>query len=147
MAKKMQKKQELTMGNGKQKHDITIRYFDLDTNNHVNNSVYFTYMEEARTHILLEQFLKWQEDGIYFVVTDAKCKYKKPITLLDKISIEFSSDNIKGASFEINYAFVDPSGQLYAQGNTRLACVDKKTQRLVRLPKDLIDYISELAVM
>ncbi len=45
---------------------------------------------------------------------------------------------------EINYAFVNPAGQLYAEGNTRLACVDKKTQRLVRLPKDLIDYISGL---
>ena len=132
------------MGNGKRSYDITIRYFDIDANNHVNNSVYFTYMEEARTHILLEQFLKWNEEGISFVVTDAKCKYKKQITLLDKVSIELSTDNIKGASFEINYAFVNPAGQLYAEGNTRLACVDKKTQRLVRLPKDVIDYISEL---
>jgi len=59
-------------------YDINIRFFDLDANNHVNNSVYFTYMEEARTKLLLEQFLKLQEEGIYFVVNEANCKYKRP---------------------------------------------------------------------
>ncbi len=134
------------MGNFPLTHDITIRYFDIDANKHVNNSVYFTYMEEARTHLLLEQFLKWDEEGLYFVVTEATCKYKRPISLLDKVSIKLSTDNIKGVSFEIKYAFIDPSGQLYAEGNTRLACVDKETQRLVRLPKDGIGFLLELSV-
>jgi len=125
-------------------YDINIRFFDLDANNHVNNSVYFTYMEEARTKLLLEQFLKLQEEGIYFVVTEANCKYKRPITLLDKVSIELATHHIKGASFEIKYNFVDPSGKLYAEGNTRLACVDSKTQRLVRLPLGGIEFLSKL---
>ena len=38
-------------------YNIPVRYFDLDTNNHVNNSVYFTYMEEARTKLMLKEFL------------------------------------------------------------------------------------------
>ena len=53
------------MGNPELTYDITVRYFDIDANNHVNNSVYFTYMEEARTHLLLEQFLKWDKEGLY----------------------------------------------------------------------------------
>ncbi len=134
------------MENDKSSFDITIRFFDLDANKHVNNSVYFTYMEEARTQLLLEQFLKWGEDGIYFVVTEASCKYKKPITFLDKVTIKLCTANIQGASFEINYAFVDPSGQLYAEGSTRLACINEKTQRLFRLPQDGIDYLKKFSV-
>ncbi len=134
------------MENFKQSYDITIRYFDIDANNHVNNSVYFTYMEEARTHLLLEPFLKCNEEGMYFVVTDATCKYKKPITLLDKLSIKISIENIQGASFEIKYAFVNPSGQLFAEGKTRLACVENTTQRLVRLPEKVKDYLLKLSI-
>jgi acyl-CoA thioester hydrolase len=131
------------MRNSPLTYDIAVRYFDIDANNHVNNSVYFTYMEEARTHLLLEHFLKWDKEGLKFVVTEATCKYKKPISLLDKVSIKISTDNVKGVSFDINYAFADPSGQLYAEGKTRLACVDKKTQKLVRLPEEIIDILRD----
>ena len=127
------------MAKNKFTYDVTIRYFDLDTNNHVNNSVYFTYMEEARTKLLLKQFLKCKENGISFVVAEAKCKFKKPIRMQDRVSIKISIQNIKGISFEIHYVFVDPLGQSFAEGNTRMACVDEKTQKLIRLPKEIVN--------
>src|SRR5210317_1202012 len=120
------------MENTNLKYDIPVRYFDIDANHHVNNSVYFTYMEEARTHLLMEPFLEVSKKGINFVVTETNCKYKRPITLLDKVSVKLSVVNIKGVSFEISYEFVDPAGQLYAEGYTRMACVEKETQKLVR---------------
>jgi len=125
-------------------YNIPVRYFDLDTNNHVNNSVYFTYMEEARTKLMLKEFLVFYENGIGFVVTEAKCKYKKPIRIQDRVSIRISVENIKGISFNIRYLFTDPSGQLYAEGSTRLACIDKKTQKLIRLPQEMINFLQEL---
>jgi len=134
------------MKTDKASFDVTIRYFDLDANKHVNNSVYFTYMEEARTQLLLDQFLEWGKEGIYFIVTEASCKYKKQITFLDKVSIKLSIENIKGVSFEINYRFVDPSGQEYAQGKTRMACINEKTGRLYRLPQDGIEYLEKFSV-
>ena len=122
-------------------YNVPVRYFDLDTNNHVNNSVYFTYMEEARTKLMLEKFLIFQKNGIGFVVAEAKCKYKKPIRIQDRVSIKISVENIKGISFDIKYLFIDLSGKLYAEGSTRLACIDKKTQKLIRLPKEMINYL------
>lgn len=125
-------------------YNIPVRYFDLDTNNHVNNSVYFTYMEEARTKLMLKEFLVFYENGIGFVVTEAKCKYKKPIRIQDRVSIRISVENIKGISFDIKYLFTDLSGQLYAEGSTRLACIDKKTQKLIRLPQEMINSLQLL---
>ncbi len=125
-------------------YDITVRFFDLDANNHVNNSVYFTYMEEARTKLLLEQYLTCKENGVHFVVAEANCKYKKQIGLQDKISIHLTVQNITGVSFEIYYDFVDSSGQLFAEGNTVMACVNEKSKKLVRLPQDIIDYFVQL---
>ena len=122
-------------------YDIPVRYFDIDTNNHVNNSVYFTYMEEARTKLMFKEFLVYHENGIGFVVTEAKCKYKKPITIQDTVSIKVSVENIKSISFDIKYLFLDLSGELYAEGSTRLACIDIKTQKLIRLPKEMINSL------
>ena len=125
-------------------YNIPVRYFDLDTNNHVNNSVYFTYMEEARTKLMLKEFLGFLENGIGFVVAEAKCKYKKPIRIQDRVSIKVSVENIKGISFDIKYLFIDLSGKLYAEGSTRLACIDIKTQKLIRLPKEMINSLQLL---
>ena len=129
------------MANNNFTYDVTVRYFDLDTNNHVNNSVYFTYMEEARAKLMQKQFLKCKENGISFVVAEAKCKFKNPIRMQDRVSIKISIQNIKGISFEIYYVFFDPLGQLFAEGNTRLACVDAKSQKLIRLPKEVVNYL------
>ena len=130
------------------KNDLTyiipIRYFDIDTNNHVNNAVYFTYMEEARTKLLLKEFLSSIENGVGFVVTEANCKYKKPIRIQDILSIRISIENIKGFSFDIKYIFTNASDKLYAEGNTRLACIDIKTQRLIRLPQEMINALQLL---
>ena len=125
-------------------YNVTVRYFDLDTNNHVNNSVFFTYMEEARTKLMLKEFLEFFENGIGFVVTEAKCKYKKPIRIQDSVSIRVSVENIKGISFDMKYFFTDLSGKQYAEGSTRLACIDKNTQKLIRLPQEMISSLQLL---
>lgn len=126
-------------------YKIPIRYFDIDANNHVNNSVYFTYMEEARTQLLMDKFIKWNEQGIIFVVTEAKCKYRLPITLHDNVYITISTSNITGVSFEVNYSFNDSSGILFAEGTTRMSCLNKNTQKLIRLPDDEIYFLSHLS--
>lgn len=125
-------------------YNIPIRYFDLDTNNHVNNSMFFTYMEEARTKLMFKEFLAFFDKGIGFVVTEAKCNYKKPIRIQDTVSIVISVENIKGISFDIKYLFTDPLGKLFAEGITRLACIDTNTQKLIRLPQEMINSLELL---
>jgi acyl-CoA thioester hydrolase len=126
-------------------YTVPVRYFDLDMNRHVNNAVYFTYMEEARTKLLLKEFLALQEEGIGFVVTEAKCKYLKPIKIQDTVTIKLLIENVRGISFGIKYIFENESGKLYAEGNTTLACIDIPTQKLRRLPPDIVDALQSLA--
>lgn len=126
-------------------YTVPVRYFDLDTNQHVNNAVYFTYMEEARTKLLLKEFLTLQEEGIGFVVTEAKCKYLKPIRIQGTVTIKISIENIRGISFDIKYIFENGSGKLYAQGSTTLACIDIQTQKLRRLPLEIVDALQFIA--
>lgn len=122
-------------------HDITVRFFDLDANNHVNNSVYLTYMEEARTKVLIDHYLALKDTGIHFVVAEVQCKYKKPIRLTDKVTIELTIEPKGRASFNIFYIFKNPQGEIYAKGRTLMACFNEKTQRPARIPEGIFQKV------
>jgi YbgC/YbaW family acyl-CoA thioester hydrolase len=71
---------------------VHIRFFDIDLNQHVNNAVYFTYMENARTELFMDDFIEYLNRGITFVVAEAFCKYRRPIRLQDKVICELQLD-------------------------------------------------------
>ena len=119
--------------------EIEVRFFDIDMNNHVNNSVYFTYMENARTELLMEDFLAYKEHGILFVVAEASCKYKKPIRLNDNVIAELHFDFSGALHFNVVYYFRNEHGLMYAEGITKLAMIDEKTNRPIRIPQALIN--------
>ena len=60
---------------------IPIRWGDMDAMGHVNNTVYFRYMEQARIgwfEALFPGDEVWRSTGI--VIVNASCNYKRPIT-------------------------------------------------------------------
>lgn len=119
--------------------DIQVRFFDIDTNNHVNNAVYLTYMENARTELLMDDFLDYQSNGILFVVAEVNCKYKKPIRLNDKVTCHLAFELTGALHFTITYLFKNPEGMLYAEGKTKMAMINEQTNRPIRIPEALIE--------
>ncbi len=118
---------------------IEVRFFDLDINNHVNNSVYLTYMENARTSVLQEDFLRYKKAGILFVVAEVNCKYRKAIFLNDPVSCKLSFELSGRAQFIIHYTFLNPTNeQVYALGHTKLAMINEQSQRPIAIPEELI---------
>ncbi len=59
--------------------EIQVRFRDADAYGHVNNAVFFTYMETARFSFLKEQFVNLMKSGITFLVAKSECEYKQPI--------------------------------------------------------------------
>ena len=56
---------------------VAIRWGDMDAMGHVNNTVYFRYMEQARISwfdALVPEAEAWKEIGI--VIANASCTYK-----------------------------------------------------------------------
>jgi acyl-CoA thioester hydrolase len=61
---------------------IEIRWRDLDSSRHVNNAVYLTYLEEARTGWLAER-LGGAVDLHGFVLVRVAIDYRRELTLAD----------------------------------------------------------------
>jgi len=115
---------------------IEIRFSDLDMNHHVNNAVYFTYMENARLAVLMEELVKYHNEDIHFVISEATCKYKRPIKLSDQLECEVSFVPLRPTSCKIKYLFKNvQSGVLYAEGSTQMVLFNANTGRPLPIPE------------
>jgi len=89
----------------KYKTIIETRFADFDMMGHVNNAIYFTYMEIARTKYW-KQAISWDWEQTGVVIAQASLDYITPIYLKDKISIYVRTSRIGGTSFDLEYLLV-----------------------------------------
>jgi acyl-CoA thioester hydrolase len=126
---------------------VTIRFRDLDAFGHVNNAVYFTFMEMARvayfTHIGL---LKSGEfPSPFFIIAEATCQFKAPIDMQTALIVQVRVSRLGNSSFDMEYRFVDEvSGAVLATGRTVQVTFDYATNRSVPLPDEWRAAITQL---
>ncbi len=115
---------------------IEIRFRDLDAFAHVNNAVYFTYMEMTRTAYFKHIGLLGDEwPSPFFIIAEATCQFKAPILISMALAIKARVSRMGNSSFDMEYEFVDTaSGQTLALGRTVQVMFDYEQQRSVPIP-------------
>ena len=118
---------------------MPIRWGDMDAMGHVNNTVYFRFMEQARIswfNALVPERDAWQSMGI--VIVNASCNYKRPITYPGTVEIRLFVGEPGGSSVPTFYELrVDDDAVPYADGAAVVVFVDMKAQKPVRIPDDM----------
>jgi acyl-CoA thioester hydrolase len=118
---------------------ITIRFRDLDAFGHVNNAVYFTFMEMARTEYFSHLGL-WKVGEFpsrFFIVAEASCQFKTPIELDTPLVIQTRVSRLGNSSFDMEYRFThEANGTLLAAGRTVQVTFDYEAGRSVPLPAE-----------
>lgn len=102
------------------KTTIETRFTDFDMMGHVNNAVYFTYMEMARTKYW-QQAIKWDWKKTGVVIAKASLEYIKPVLPEDKLNMYVRTSKIGTSSFEMEYLMVKNKGaqeEICAYGKT-----------------------------
>lgn len=118
-----------------------MRFRDLDAYGHVNNSVFFSYLETARVNLIHRELPPEAEELLFFVAS-ARCEYKRPLKLRDRILVEMTVTRFRRASFDLSYRVLDDEGTLYATAETALACIDPGTHRPTAIPAWFLDSLS-----
>ena len=89
----------------KYKTIIDTRFVDFDMMGHANNSIYFTYLEVARTKYWHHAInWDWKKTGV--VIARASLDYLTPIFLEDKIHVYVRTSRIGRSSFDLEYMIV-----------------------------------------
>lgn len=121
----------------KYRTDIEMRFTDLDMMGHVNNAMYFTYMEMARTKYW-KQAIHWDWKKTGVVIGKAGINYIKPLHLGDKVSIYVRTARIGTSSFDLEYIIVKlVNGQeiICSKGKTVCVVYDYDTKSPVKIPE------------
>lgn len=87
------------------KTGIPIRFADIDAFGHVNNAVYLTYFEIARTNYWNE-VIKWDWNSMGIIIGKAEINYLEPISLKDEIFAYVRTSRLGKSSFDVDYVLV-----------------------------------------
>ena len=116
---------------------IPIRWGDMDAMGHVNNTVYFRFMEQARISWfdrLVPEEDAWHSTGI--VIANASCNYKRAITYPGVVEVRLYVAVPGGASVATTYELrVEGDPEPYADGAAVVVFIDMKTQKSRRIPE------------
>ena len=115
---------------------VPIRWGDMDAQGHVNNAVYFRYMEQARVEWLesLRERVGDVEGGQ--VIVNASCTFLAPLRYPGTIEVRMFLDAPGRSSMDSHYEMW-MSDQKYAAGSARIVWIDLQTQRSAPLPERL----------
>jgi acyl-CoA thioester hydrolase len=124
---------------------IAIRWGDMDAMGHVNNTVYFRYMEQARISwfsSLVPENEAWKSTGI--VIVNASCNYKRPISYPGTVEVKVHVGSPGGSSVPTFYELrVDADPVAYADGAAVVVFVNMKTQKPARIPDGIRERLLE----
>jgi acyl-CoA thioester hydrolase len=114
---------------------IPIRWGDMDAMGHVNNTVYFRYMEQTRISwfdALVPGEEAWTDTGI--VIANASCNFKRALNYPGTVEVRLSIDPPGGSSVPTFYE-LRMGDTLYADGAAVVVFIDMKSQKPVRIPE------------
>jgi len=119
-----------------------IRWGDMDVLGHVNNTVYFRYMESARIAFLEESAGGLDPAGEGPVIVTANCTFLKQLTYPGDIEVRTFVGPPGRSSFEVTHEMrlVGPDGQageVHAEGGAKVVWIDFKLGKSVALPDGL----------
>jgi acyl-CoA thioester hydrolase len=116
---------------------VEVRFRDLDALGHVNNAVYFTYMEMARVAYFKHLGLIGEAyPEPFFIIAEAACQFKAPIDLNTNLRVSARVSRLGNSSFDMDYALIDAAtDRLMATGRTVQVVFDYAAGRSVPLPE------------
>ena len=119
---------------------ITVRTRDIDAWGHVNNAVYFTYLEMARLDYFREVLLHNQTlrrlSSIGIILAEVSCQFKQPVFFGQPVLVGTRVVEIGNSSFHLEHR-IEADGQLAALGKAVSVHYDYETGMSVPVPDRL----------
>lgn len=125
---------------------IPIRWGDMDALGHVNNTVYFRYMEQARIEWLSMLGCLPDENGNGPVIVNAHCTFKRPLKYPGQVEVCTYIGAAGRSSIETiqEMRSVNDGYALYAEGGAKVVWVDPVTEKSAPLPEAIRQKLTEL---
>jgi acyl-CoA thioester hydrolase len=116
---------------------IPIRWGDMDAMGHVNNTLYFRYLEIARLEWLFQVGGPPDPGGCGPVIVNAFCNFIRQLEFPGDIRAKHYVANLGRSSFDtyVTLERTDRPGEIYAEGGSTTVWVDFKAQKSLPMPE------------
>ncbi|QOJ00535.1 MAG: acyl-CoA thioesterase [Phycisphaeraceae bacterium] len=104
-----------------------VAWGEMDALGHVNNAVYFRYMESARVAFLLAAGIDRlrHADGVGVILQSAQCRFRRPVRYPDTLSITSVVESIGDDRFTLAHEMTSRSlGEVAAIGSGVIVAYD-----------------------
>jgi acyl-CoA thioester hydrolase len=123
---------------------MPIRWGDMDAYGHVNNTVYFRYMEQIRCEWIEALGYKVMPGGDGPVIINASCTFLAPLNYPGTVEVQLFVGEPGRSSLPTYYELrLQGSDTLYATGEAKVVWMDTQTGKSVPLPEDLRALLSK----
>ncbi len=117
--------------------DIQMRFRDIDGMGHVNNAVYLSYVELARTQFYMHQANKRTLDEIDFILAHVEIDFESQATWGDQIQVAVWPSKIGNSSFTLSYEIQEKrSGRILARAKSVLVSYDYERRKSKPIPDE-----------
>ncbi len=117
---------------------MELRWRDLDAFNHVNNSSFLTFLEEARIRWFDSLGTEWVTETIAPLLAAVQINYRQPIPYPSNVVVELFAERVGNTSLTIGHRIESSDGAtLYADGHVVMVWIDRDSGRPIPLP-DLV---------
>lgn len=118
---------------------IPIRWGDMDAMGHVNNTVYFRYMEQARISWFNALGVMAGPDGQGPVIVNASCTFKRAFTYPGTVQVRTYAGKPGGSSIPtfIEMALESAPAEVYAEGAAVVVWMDFPKNKPIRVPDSI----------
>jgi len=125
---------------------IPIRWGDMDAYGHVNNTIYFRYMEQTRVeHLERMGYTIGPPAGKSPVIIDSSCTFLKPLSYPGLVEVKMFLGAPGRSSIPSSYELrLHGDETLYASGAAKIVWVDMASGESVPIPDDLRAHLATL---
>ncbi|PSD38353.1 acyl-CoA thioesterase [Acinetobacter radioresistens] len=124
-------------------YEQNVAWGDMDAFGHVNNVIYYRYIESARICYL--DSLNIFKLDINTVVASSQCKYLKPVFYPDQLKIGVRVEEIRNSAFRMNYLIWSSAQQQnVALGEAVIVCVDTENMQKTLIPEIIREKIIKI---
>jgi acyl-CoA thioester hydrolase len=130
------------------RHQHRVTYAECTVGNHIYYGRYLDLLEEARGEFfrhLGEPFLKLQEAGTIFPVTECRLRYKGAARYDDLLQIELWLIELARVRLEFQYRILTADGTEIVTGSTTHAC-SSTDDKLKRIPAELAEKLKPYVI-
>ena len=120
-----------------------VAWGDMDAFGHVNNVIYYRYIENARLYYM--DHLKILQQDVLTVIASNQCKYIRPVVYPDILKIGVRVEELRNSAMRMSYAlYSTQQDSIVATGEAVVVFVDKIEMKKALMPQIIREKIIAL---